>query len=175
MARAIENAELNGITNSAFFAGNVGLAIEELHERSGAPDLVVVDPPHAGLRRQGAPSTGAHRRAEDRLRVVQPDDARFGPEDAARAASATSSSAPSQSTCPAHAARRVRDLAGENRSDGRVVGTAMEAGVPLPTPDGRVAWAPASPPPVPSLLTPQPPEQVGVRDEEADREERERR
>jgi 23S rRNA (uracil1939-C5)-methyltransferase len=49
VARAIENAELNEITNAAFFAGNVGLAIEELRDRSGAPDLVVVDPPRAGL------------------------------------------------------------------------------------------------------------------------------
>ncbi len=49
VACAIENAELNGITNAAFFAGNVSLALEELHERAGAPDLVVVDPPRAGL------------------------------------------------------------------------------------------------------------------------------
>jgi 23S rRNA (uracil1939-C5)-methyltransferase len=49
VARAIENAELNEITNAAFFAGNVGLAIEELRDRSGPPDLVVVDPPRAGL------------------------------------------------------------------------------------------------------------------------------
>jgi 23S rRNA (uracil1939-C5)-methyltransferase len=49
VARAIENAELNGITNAAFFAGNVGQAIEELRDRSGPPDVVVVDPPRAGL------------------------------------------------------------------------------------------------------------------------------
>ena len=49
VACAIENAELNGITNAAFFAGNVSLALEELRERSGAPDVVVVDPPRAGL------------------------------------------------------------------------------------------------------------------------------
>jgi 23S rRNA (uracil1939-C5)-methyltransferase len=49
VARALENAELNGITNAAFFAGNVGQAIEELRDRSGAPDVVVVDPPRAGL------------------------------------------------------------------------------------------------------------------------------
>jgi 23S rRNA (uracil1939-C5)-methyltransferase len=49
VARAIENAELNGITNTAFFAGNVGQAIEELRDRSGDPDVVVVDPPRAGL------------------------------------------------------------------------------------------------------------------------------
>jgi len=49
VACAIENAELNGITNAAFFAGNVSLALEELHERAGTPDVIVVDPPRAGL------------------------------------------------------------------------------------------------------------------------------
>jgi 23S rRNA (uracil1939-C5)-methyltransferase len=49
VARAIENAELNEITNAAFFAGNVGQAVEELRDRSGEPDVVVVDPPRAGL------------------------------------------------------------------------------------------------------------------------------
>jgi 23S rRNA (uracil1939-C5)-methyltransferase len=49
VARALENAELNGITNAAFFAGNVGQVVEELRDRSGEPDVVVVDPPRAGL------------------------------------------------------------------------------------------------------------------------------
>ena len=49
VARALENADLNGIANAAFFAGNVGQVVEELRERSGAPDVVVVDPPRAGL------------------------------------------------------------------------------------------------------------------------------
>jgi len=49
VACALENAVLNGITNAAFFAGNVGEVVEELLERSGAPDVVVVDPPRAGL------------------------------------------------------------------------------------------------------------------------------
>src|SRR5438046_6304819 len=49
VACAIENAELNGVTNAAFFAGNVGQAVEELRDRSGPPDVVVVDPPRAGL------------------------------------------------------------------------------------------------------------------------------
>jgi 23S rRNA (uracil1939-C5)-methyltransferase len=49
VACALENAELNGITNAAFFAGNVGESLRELHERSGDPDVVVVDPPRAGL------------------------------------------------------------------------------------------------------------------------------
>jgi 23S rRNA (uracil1939-C5)-methyltransferase len=49
VACALENAELNGITNAAFFAGNVGQVVDDLLERSGAPDVVVVDPPRAGL------------------------------------------------------------------------------------------------------------------------------
>jgi 23S rRNA (uracil1939-C5)-methyltransferase len=49
IACAIENAELNGIANVAFYAGNVGQVVEELRERAGDPDVVVVDPPRAGL------------------------------------------------------------------------------------------------------------------------------
>src|SRR5436305_850209 len=49
VACALENAELNGITNAAFFAGNVGQVVEDLLGRSGPPDVVVVDPPRAGL------------------------------------------------------------------------------------------------------------------------------
>jgi 23S rRNA (uracil1939-C5)-methyltransferase len=49
IACALENVELNGIGNAAFFAGNVGQALEELRERAGQPDVVVVDPPRAGL------------------------------------------------------------------------------------------------------------------------------
>src|SRR5207253_5640930 len=49
VACALENAELNAIANSAFFAGNVGEVVEELLERSGPPGVVVVDPPRAGL------------------------------------------------------------------------------------------------------------------------------
>ncbi|HEY6029167.1 MAG TPA: 23S rRNA (uracil(1939)-C(5))-methyltransferase RlmD [Gaiellaceae bacterium] len=49
VACAIENAELNGVTNAAFFAGNVDQSVDELTERAGDPDVVVVDPPRAGL------------------------------------------------------------------------------------------------------------------------------
>jgi 23S rRNA (uracil1939-C5)-methyltransferase len=49
VACAIENAELNGIANAAFFAATVGEAVDELRARSGDPDLVVVDPPRSGL------------------------------------------------------------------------------------------------------------------------------
>ena len=49
VACAIENAELNGIGNAAFFAGNVGQVLNELRDRAGEPDVVLVDPPRAGL------------------------------------------------------------------------------------------------------------------------------
>ena len=49
IACAIENADLNGIANAAFFAGEVGATVEELLPRAGSPDVVVVDPPRAGL------------------------------------------------------------------------------------------------------------------------------
>jgi 23S rRNA (uracil1939-C5)-methyltransferase len=49
VACALENAELNGITNAAFFAGETADSLAELHERAGDPDVVVVDPPRAGL------------------------------------------------------------------------------------------------------------------------------
>jgi 23S rRNA (uracil1939-C5)-methyltransferase len=49
VADAIQNAKLNGIDNARFFAGDVRLAMRELLEQSGRPDVVVVDPPRAGL------------------------------------------------------------------------------------------------------------------------------
>ena len=49
VADAIENARLNGIDNASFFAGDVRTAMRPLLERSGRPDVVVVDPPRAGL------------------------------------------------------------------------------------------------------------------------------
>jgi 23S rRNA (uracil1939-C5)-methyltransferase len=49
VADAIENVRLNGIDNARFFAGDVRLVMRELLEKSGSPDVVVVDPPRAGL------------------------------------------------------------------------------------------------------------------------------
>jgi len=49
VADAIENAKLNGIDNAHFFAGDVRTAMRPLVEESGPPDIVVVDPPRAGL------------------------------------------------------------------------------------------------------------------------------
>src|SRR5262245_31443107 len=49
IACAVENAELNGVANAAFFAGDVGRDLDELRDRAGRPDVVVVDPPRPGL------------------------------------------------------------------------------------------------------------------------------
>jgi 23S rRNA (uracil1939-C5)-methyltransferase len=49
VACAVENAELNGIANAAFFAGDIAQDLDELRDRAGPPDVVVVDPPRAGL------------------------------------------------------------------------------------------------------------------------------
>jgi 23S rRNA (uracil1939-C5)-methyltransferase len=49
IADAIENARRNEITRAHFFAGDVRLALRELVGKAGRPDLLVVDPPRAGL------------------------------------------------------------------------------------------------------------------------------
>ena len=46
---AIDNAKRNDISNARFFAGDVRLALRELVEEAGKPDVLVVDPPRAGL------------------------------------------------------------------------------------------------------------------------------
>ena len=49
VADAIENARRNEITNASFFAGDIRLAMRELVERAGRPDVAIIDPPRAGL------------------------------------------------------------------------------------------------------------------------------
>jgi 23S rRNA (uracil1939-C5)-methyltransferase len=49
IADAIDNARANDVDNARFFAGDVRLALRELTERAGRPDVCVVDPPRAGL------------------------------------------------------------------------------------------------------------------------------
>jgi 23S rRNA (uracil1939-C5)-methyltransferase len=46
---AITNARRNEIDNARFFAGDVRLALRELVDRAGRPDVLLVDPPRAGL------------------------------------------------------------------------------------------------------------------------------
>jgi 23S rRNA (uracil1939-C5)-methyltransferase len=49
IADAIANARRNEIANARFFAGDVRLALRDLAEEAGRPDVLVVDPPRAGL------------------------------------------------------------------------------------------------------------------------------
>jgi 23S rRNA (uracil1939-C5)-methyltransferase len=46
---AERNAERNGIENASFLAGNARTGVRPLLEKAGKPDVVVIDPPRAGL------------------------------------------------------------------------------------------------------------------------------
>ena len=46
---AAENAKVNEIENADFYSGDVRTSLRELVEAAGKPDVVVVDPPRAGL------------------------------------------------------------------------------------------------------------------------------
>ena len=110
IACALENADLNGIANAAFFAGEVGQAVEELRDRSGDPDVVVVDPPRAGLSGQGDQAARPDRRAADRLRLLQPDDAGRERQAAQRRLGLRAEARAAGGHVPAHAARGVVSL-----------------------------------------------------------------
>ena len=49
VADAIENARRNDVLNARFYAGDIRLAMRDLVEEAGRPDVLVVDPPRAGL------------------------------------------------------------------------------------------------------------------------------
>jgi 23S rRNA (uracil1939-C5)-methyltransferase len=49
VADALENAKLNEVSNASFYAGDIRLAMRELVEQAGRPDVAVIDPPRAGL------------------------------------------------------------------------------------------------------------------------------
>ena len=49
VANAISNARRNEIDNARFFAGDVRLALGELVAKASRPDVMVLDPPRAGL------------------------------------------------------------------------------------------------------------------------------
>ncbi|HYY05183.1 MAG TPA: 23S rRNA (uracil(1939)-C(5))-methyltransferase RlmD [Candidatus Limnocylindria bacterium] len=49
VADAIANARANEVLNASFCAGDIRLAMRELVERAGKPDVCVIDPPRAGL------------------------------------------------------------------------------------------------------------------------------
>jgi 23S rRNA (uracil1939-C5)-methyltransferase len=49
IADAERNAKRNGIENARFFAGSARTGVRPLIEQAGKPDVVVIDPPRAGL------------------------------------------------------------------------------------------------------------------------------
>ena len=50
IADAEENMRLNGISNAVFYAGDVkNVLTTEFAERHGKPDVVITDPPRAGM------------------------------------------------------------------------------------------------------------------------------
>ena len=49
IADASRNAEANGISNATFVAGSARTGVRPLLERAGKPDVVILDPPRAGL------------------------------------------------------------------------------------------------------------------------------
>ena len=111
VACAIENQELNAIGNTAFFAGNVGEVLTDLRTRAGDPDVVVVDPPRAGLAGKGAEAARRDRRATCRLRQLQPDNARRRREAPRGRLRLPRHARATRRHVPAHAARRVRRAA----------------------------------------------------------------
>ena len=130
---AEENARRNGIANARFIAADVRLGARPLIERAGRPDVVVLDPPRAGLSKKvirrviecGAPA--------NRLRLLQPDDA--GPERLAahrrRLYAPAREAGRHVSADPAH---RVRGPAGEvsqARGFGVAAGLDPEVATPL--------------------------------------------
>ena len=100
----------NEIDNAHFFAGDVRLALRELVEQAGRPDVLVVDPPRAGLSQKVVRRIIEASPEADRLRLLQPDDAR--PERrAARRGRLRAEPGPPGRHVPADAAHRVRRAA----------------------------------------------------------------
>ena len=107
VACAIENAELNGIAQRRLLRRRGRRrCCEELRERAGAPDVVVVDPPRAGLAGKALRRIGALEREADRLRLVQPDDARRQRQGARERLGLQPRARAAGGHVPAHAARR---------------------------------------------------------------------
>ena len=76
IADAEDNAEPNRIRNARFRDGDARKTIRPLVEEAGRPDLVVVDPPSRRPLEEDRPPPDRMRGAADRLRLLQPDDAR---------------------------------------------------------------------------------------------------
>ena len=111
IADAIANARRNDLAaKTRFFAGDVRLALRELFERAGRPDVLVVDPPRAGLSGEDRPADHRDGAEADRVRLVQPDDARAERRAARRGGMDAAAGAPGRHV-PADAAHRVRRAA----------------------------------------------------------------
>ena len=126
VACAIENAELNAIGNAAFFAGNVGQVLRDLRERAGEPDVVVVDPPRAGLAGKALKRLGEL--AAPRVVYVScnPTTLAGDTKRLRRGVRLPARADAAGRHVPAHAARRVR-LAARARADGKR-GTRLQPG-----------------------------------------------
>ena len=111
VADAIENARLNEITSASFYAGDIRLAMRDLVERAGQPDVAVIDPPRAGLSQKVVRRIVEAAPEADRLRLLQPDDARAERGAARRGRLRAQARAPRRPV-PADAAHRVRRAAG---------------------------------------------------------------
>jgi len=59
---ARQNAELNGLDNCEFIAGDVLKVIDEINEK---PDVIVLDPPRDGIHPKALQKIGAHIRAKE--------------------------------------------------------------------------------------------------------------
>ena len=101
-------------TTRSFFAGDVRLALRELVERAGRPDVLVVDPPRAGLSQKAVRRIIEAGTAADRLRVLQPHDA-GAQRRAARRGGLEAGPRAAGGHVPPDPAHRVRRAAGARR------------------------------------------------------------
>ena len=76
IADAEVNAAANGIENAQFVCADARTRHRAADRAAGRPDIVIVDPPRAGLSQKIVRRAARVRRAADRLRLLQPDDAR---------------------------------------------------------------------------------------------------
>ena len=117
VADAIENARINEIQNASFYAGDARLALRELVEREGKPDLAIIDPPRAGLSQKIVRRIVDAAPSADRLRLLQPDDAGAQRRPARRGRLPAGQGPPGRHV-PADAAHRVRRAAGSRPGRG---------------------------------------------------------
>ena len=96
--------------NARFFAGDVRLALRELVERAGRPDVARRRPAARRPLAEDRPPDHRGRAEADRLRLVQPDDARAERGAARRGGLRAAEGAPGRHV-PADAAHRVRRAA----------------------------------------------------------------